>query len=623
MHLLPVYLVLCFFGSSFVESQLLAPTNQWSQRRSFRPGLFRACDLPKIKNGVVRLRQRGRLAMFNCRSPYILHGDRYSSCISGRWDVPPPICIKSGCTVLPTPNNSVVYPQHENAILTMFCHSGYQRVGSAQAYCDGENWDRPLGVCREISTSVQTSCDFEIDDLCGWTQDANHDFDWKRTNGVFFGKVLSIGPKHDHTIGRPLEGYYMYLDMKDEDVGTKARLVSPTFNATQSENACFRLFYHMFGLSPGKLRVYAKPLSTEIMDAVTNDGYKFFETQGNQGNLWKEGFFQLPVFKEEFQIIIEGTSTRSYDSHIAIDDLSLMNGTDCDRNEATNNDDPEEEDGIFGTQSCENRCSEEETTLLGDSTDILTFSNGTKVKKCDCFYGCEDIKTCCQNYRAICAQATTPEEAVSPTEVAVKTTTTTKRTTTSTTTRSTTTSTTTPKTTTVKTTPKTTPTTKKSTTRSTTTTSSTTTTTPKTTKTTQKTTKMTTSTSKVTTPAKIVDDVVPLETTTYEDDYSGEDFVPLPPGKHHQEVTFPDSSKDTNFIFSTIITGILIFIALIGIAAGTFYYRRQKYDPRNYKQNNGGSGGEMHAGDEFSEVRFLTNDEQLDFALQTPSTSTK
>lgn len=60
---------------------------------AFRPGLFRACELPKLKNGVVRLRQRGRLAMFTCRSPFILHGDRYASCISGRWDVPSPACI--------------------------------------------------------------------------------------------------------------------------------------------------------------------------------------------------------------------------------------------------------------------------------------------------------------------------------------------------------------------------------------------------------------------------------------------------------------------------------------------------------------------------------------------------
>lgn len=194
--------------------------------------------------------------------------------------------------------------------------------------------------------------------------------------------------------------------MKDEDVGTKARLVSPSFYANQSENACFRLYYHMFGLSPGKLRVYAKPLSTEILDAVGNDGYKFFETVGNQGNAWKEGLFQLPIFKEEFQIVIEGTSTRSYDSHIAVDDLSLLNGSDCITNvtEETEENQTPDEEAIFGTLSCENRCSEEDTTLVGDPTDILTSSNGTRIKKCDCFYGCEELNTCCTNYKAICAQ---------------------------------------------------------------------------------------------------------------------------------------------------------------------------------------------------------------------------
>lgn len=198
----------------------------------------------------------------------------------------------------------------------------------------------------------------------------------------------------------------MYLDMKDEDVGTKARLVSPSFAANQSEDACFRLHYHMFGLSPGKLRVYAKPLSAEILDVVGNDGYKFFETVGNQGNFWKQGFFQLPSFQEEFQIVIEGTSTRSYDSHIAIDDLALLSGKDCivSNSTDTDNDDVPDQDAIFETQSCENRCSEEETTLMGDATDVMTSTNGTRIKKCDCFYGCEDINTCCHNYRAICAQ---------------------------------------------------------------------------------------------------------------------------------------------------------------------------------------------------------------------------
>lgn len=64
-------------------------------------------------------------------------------------------------------------------------------------------------------------------------------------------------------------------------------------------------------------------------------------------------------------------------------------------------------------------------------------------------------------------------------------------------------------------------------------------------------------------------------------------------------------------------TGLFVSATLVAIAGGVYYYRRQKFDPRNYKQNSGKNGIET-AGDEFSEVRFLTTEEQLDFSMQTP-----
>lgn len=94
----------------------------------------------------------------------------------------------------------------------------------------------------------------------------------------------------------------MYLDMKDGELNSKARIVSPSYNQTKSINACFRLYYHMYGMSPGKLSIYAKPLSIPIKDAVQNISFKQFEVSGNQKNLWKEGFFSIPEFKEEFQV---------------------------------------------------------------------------------------------------------------------------------------------------------------------------------------------------------------------------------------------------------------------------------------------------------------------------------
>lgn len=65
----------------------------------------------------------------------------------------------------------------------------------------------------------------------------------------------------------------------------------------------------------------------------------------------------------------------------------------------------------------------------------------------------------------------------------------------------------------------------------------------------------------------------------------------------------------------------VIFIILIGIAGGIVYYRRVKFDPRNYKQNTNKNRDPTEIADEFSEVRYLTCDEHLDFAIQTPRES--
>lgn len=86
----------------------------------------------------------------------------------------------------------------------------------------------------------------------------------------------------------------------------------------------------------------------------------------------------------------------------------------------------------------------------------------------------------------------------------------------------------------------------------------------------------------------------------------------------HTEVVFPSAPTDTHFALYTFLTSFLILAAIIGVAGGGIFYHRQKCDPRNYKHSSKGSG-EL-AGDE---VRFLSTEEQLDFALQTPTTSDK
>lgn len=58
----------------------------------------------------------------------------------------------------------------------------------------------------ENEAGVKKECDFESDDLCGWTYDTNQVFDWKRHSYATPSGNVSSGPAFDHTLGQGLNG---------------------------------------------------------------------------------------------------------------------------------------------------------------------------------------------------------------------------------------------------------------------------------------------------------------------------------------------------------------------------------------------------------------------------------
>lgn len=190
--------------------------------------------------------------------------------------------------------------------------------------------------------------------------------------------------------------------MSEADSGAHARLISPTYNSNYSKNACFKIFYNMYGLSPGNLRVYSKPISVELEDALANSSYMAFEVKGNQGNKWNEQIFNLPQYNEEFQLVIEGISTLMFASHIAVDDVALLNNEEC---KIPIENASEEDGGIWALESCVGRCDEAGSTLAGSN---LTFgADGKITKKCDCFVGCAALESCCPDFLAVCTAGKT------------------------------------------------------------------------------------------------------------------------------------------------------------------------------------------------------------------------
>lgn len=107
---------------------------------------------------------------------------------------------ESGCRQTPQRSNGLIQLENDDITVKLSCNYGYNLAGQETAYCDGRQWDRELGECREDLGRTKV-CDFETANLCEWTQDLReNDFPWKRRNGWNAIGKLKFGPKHDHTV---------------------------------------------------------------------------------------------------------------------------------------------------------------------------------------------------------------------------------------------------------------------------------------------------------------------------------------------------------------------------------------------------------------------------------------
>lgn len=60
-----------------------------------------------------------------------------------------------------TVENGKISYLSRNATAMLFCEPNYEIVGSTFAHCNGTNWDRVIGTCKETDNAPPLSCDFE------------------------------------------------------------------------------------------------------------------------------------------------------------------------------------------------------------------------------------------------------------------------------------------------------------------------------------------------------------------------------------------------------------------------------------------------------------------------------
>ncbi|KAF7393160.1 hypothetical protein HZH66_008993 [Vespula vulgaris] len=366
------------------------------------------CPVVRLLNGRVRARARGRIVRFNCNDGYTLVGNKYSTCIHGQWDTPTPVCVNAECAPLPTPEHALVAKKHDGAILMYFCETGYALIGTSEIYCNGHNWNATAPYCRDTNATAPTRCDFEKPDFCWWEQDPLHDFDWQRHNFETPSSHIGTGPTYDHTLGAGNEGYYLYIEASGRLVNDTARIISPLYNSVLTESGCFSFWYHMYGTAMGALRVYFKT-ETDINPQL------MFHKEGNQGNQWLHGIFTLPKVDKNFQIIIEGKRGTSYVSDIAVDDIAILQGKECETNTSdigtttmtTNNNDQVEI--VSASQTCQGKCNNFTTSQLINVEPQDEEPPVYKVEQCQCTLDCAEYSLCCPDYAEYCVLAFTDD----------------------------------------------------------------------------------------------------------------------------------------------------------------------------------------------------------------------
>lgn len=189
-----------------------------------------------------------------------------------------------------------------------------------------------IRVLSECPPSTDRFCDFETDDICGFTYLNTGNIDWKRGTKA---TAPPDGPVYDHTLGTQF-GYFMYSSGTSSNQIQRALLASQVFNPNSEQ--CVEFYYYHAPASIGSLNIYAR---LKTVYNSTNELPIWTEPFANNGfNGWQ--FAQVPlghaITNIPYQVIFEEYVTADRPGNnfnIYIDDVFVRDGSclpigDCD-----------------------------------------------------------------------------------------------------------------------------------------------------------------------------------------------------------------------------------------------------------------------------------------------------
>ncbi len=169
------------------------------------------------------------------------------------------------------------------------------------------------GSCGTIVNTFPYTESFESG-IGYWTQDTGDNFNWSRRSGST--PTTNSGPSAAND-----GSFYMYTEASSNYNNT-ANFESPCFNLNGTTNPRFTIYVHMYGSDMGTLNI---DLSTDTgltypINLWTTTG----EIQNTNGSSWIPLSFDLSSYiGQTIKIRVQGITGSSYNSDIAIDDISF------------------------------------------------------------------------------------------------------------------------------------------------------------------------------------------------------------------------------------------------------------------------------------------------------------
>ncbi|XP_035827620.1 MAM and LDL-receptor class A domain-containing protein 2-like [Aplysia californica] len=168
------------------------------------------------------------------------------------------------------------------------------------------------GMCPGLGT-----CDFE-GELCTWTNsEDDDDLDWIRRRS--FSTYMTYGPNLDHTQNTIYGGSMVMSRISNFAQGSTARLTSPTLSA--HTDYCLNFWFYTSGQGQGSLNVTVVPMSQLAANST------LLSIPDTSTRMWKVQRVTLKALDEEFTVVLLGIIGNSRSRFIALDDISIQNGT--------------------------------------------------------------------------------------------------------------------------------------------------------------------------------------------------------------------------------------------------------------------------------------------------------